>query len=102
MKALVHELAHALLHGDELVRSRDAQEVEVESMAFVVLDALGLQSDSYSFPYLARWANSDIDLVKETAERAAGCAKRILEGLENDPAHEASASTAVLTTEPKE
>lgn len=81
VKTLVHELGHALLHEDEVGRSREIQEVEVESLAFVVLDALGLQSDDYSFPYVARWANGDVDLVKQSAERVVSCARTILAGL---------------------
>jgi antirestriction protein ArdC len=82
VKTLVHELSHALLHGDELGRSREIQEVEVESVAFVVLDALGLQSGDYSFPYVARWTNGDVDVVKRSADRAISCARTILAGME--------------------
>jgi len=49
-KTLVHELAHALLHGDALTGDRSRHEVEVESVAFIVLRALDLDSGSYSFP----------------------------------------------------
>jgi hypothetical protein len=41
IKALVHERAQALLHGDEVFRSREVQEVEVESAVHVVCAALG-------------------------------------------------------------
>lgn len=41
VKTLVHELGHALLHGDEVTRSREIREVEVESVAYIVCDALG-------------------------------------------------------------
>jgi hypothetical protein len=53
LKTLVHELAHALLHGDEVVRPREIQEVEVESVAYIVCDALGLDTSDYSFAYVA-------------------------------------------------
>jgi hypothetical protein len=33
MKTLVHELAHALLHGADVTRSREIREVEVEFVA---------------------------------------------------------------------
>lgn len=45
VKTLVHELAHALLHRDRHGLSRDVAEVEVESVAFIVLDTVGLASD---------------------------------------------------------
>jgi len=82
VKTLVHELGHALLHGDEVGRSREIQEVEVESVAYIVCDALGLDTGDYSFAYVARWSDGFSKLVKDTAERVIGCAEQILEGLE--------------------
>ena len=55
LKTLVHALAHALLHGDEVVRTQEIQDVEVESVAYSVCDALGLDTSGYSFAYVARW-----------------------------------------------
>ena len=81
VKTLVHELAPALLHGDEMVRNRQVEEVEVESVAFIVCDALGLDTGDYSFAYVARWSEGLTELVKDTAERTIGCAKQILSRL---------------------
>lgn len=86
VKTLVHELGHALLHGEELPTSREVAEVEVESVAYIVCDALGLDSGGYSFAYVARWSDGATDLIKDTAERVIRCAKQILEGLEADRA----------------
>ena len=83
VKTLIHELGHALLHAEAPVTSREIAEVEVESVAFVVCDALGLDSGEYSFPYVTRWAEGSKDLVRQTAERAIGCAKEILTRLES-------------------
>jgi hypothetical protein len=83
VKTLVHELGHALLHGDGVGRSREIQEVEVESVAYIVCDALGLDTGDYSFAYVARWVDGSSGLVEEVAERAICCAKRILEGLDS-------------------
>ena len=82
VKTLVHELAHVLLHGDGVARGRELQEVEVESVAYVVCGALGLDTDDYSFAYVARWSGGVAALVKDTAERAIDCARRILDRLE--------------------
>ncbi|MGH9197348.1 MAG: ArdC family protein, partial [Acidimicrobiia bacterium] len=82
LKTLVHELSHALLHGDGLARDRSRQEIEVESVAFIVLSALDLDSGSYSFPYVARWAGGDVKVIAETGTRVVGCAKSILQHLE--------------------
>ena len=82
VKTLVHELGHALLHGDEVVRGHEIREVEVESVAYIVCDALGLDTSDYSFAYVARWSDGCCELVKDTAERVVECARRILQSLE--------------------
>jgi hypothetical protein len=81
LKTLVHELGHALLHGEGVQPSREIAEAEVESVAFVVLDALGLASDNYSFPYVAQWSNGDPELVRTAGDRVIACAGSVLEGL---------------------
>jgi hypothetical protein len=78
VKTLVHELGHALLHADDRPKSTEQAEVEVESVAFIVLDALGLASDTYSFPYVARWSTGDVELVKSSAEKVVAFAKQVL------------------------
>ena len=85
VKTLIHELGHAVLHAEGPVASREVAEVEVESVAYIVCDALGLDSGDYSFPYITRWAEGSEELVKETAERVIGCAKEILASLEAEP-----------------
>jgi antirestriction protein ArdC len=82
VKTLIHELGHALLHSEELPRSKEVAEVEVESVAYIVCDAIGLDSGDYSFAYVARWAQGDCDLLRSTAQRVTGCATVILNGLE--------------------
>ncbi|MDP9069273.1 MAG: ImmA/IrrE family metallo-endopeptidase [Actinomycetota bacterium] len=82
VKTLIHELGHALLHSEGPVASREVAEVEVESVAYIVCDAIGLDTGNYSFPYVARRAGGATDVVRQTAERAIGCAKQILESLE--------------------
>lgn len=78
VKTLIHELAHALLHGEGQTASREVAEVEVESAAYIVCDALGMNSGVYSFPYVTRWSEGDTDLLKETARRVTECASGIL------------------------
>lgn len=81
VKTLVHELGHALLHGEHLPASREVAEVEVESVAFVVLSSLGIDSGSYSFPYVAHWSGGEIATANQTGSRVTACASRILAGL---------------------
>ncbi|MEA2433888.1 MAG: hypothetical protein QOG54_1345 [Actinomycetota bacterium] len=81
VKTLIHELAHALLHSDGF-REPEVAEIEVESVAYVVCDAIGLDSSEYSFTYIAHWAEGDCDLLKTSAQRVTECATGILRVLE--------------------
>ena len=67
-KTLAHELAHIRQHADDhLSDSRDIREVEAESVAYMVCEALGLASAEFSIGYVAGWASGDVNLVKTTA-----------------------------------
>lgn len=82
LKTLCHEVAHSMLHADDIgAHGTDVREVEAESVAFVVLNALGFDSAAYSFGYVAIWSKGDVELVKKTGERVQRAAKTILEAL---------------------
>lgn len=84
-KTLVHELAHAKLHGDsEEPVSREQGEFEAESVAYVVLQALGYDSGQYSFGYVAGWIGAEnvTQQIKVSATRIHAAAKYILDSLE--------------------
>ncbi len=51
-------------------------------VAFIVCDALGLDTSDYSFAYVARWSDGFSGLVKDTAERVIDCPRALLIGLE--------------------
>jgi antirestriction protein ArdC len=81
VKTLSHELAHVLLHAPGQIDYRDNRdrcEVEAESTAYLVCGELGLESDAYSFPYVAHWANGDLKVVAATADTAMKTADTIL------------------------
>jgi hypothetical protein len=84
-KTLVHERAHMLLGHVDSVASyeicRGQFEVEAESVACLICAGLGIDAVNYSLPYVARWANGDIELVRKTAERVVTVARLILDGL---------------------
>lgn len=82
VKTLAHELAHALLH--EEVDRRDLAEVEAESVAYVVCQAIGIDSADFSFGYVANWAGSGeqaIHEIRTAGQRIQGAAATILEHL---------------------
>lgn len=83
MKTLAHELAHALLH--EEFSDRALAELEAESVAYVVCNAIGLPSDTYSFGYVASWAGGGDEAIagiKASGQRIQQAANRILDGIE--------------------
>jgi hypothetical protein len=84
-KTLCHELAHVELgHGTETCTdSRSRGEVEAESVAYVVAVASGLDTSSYSLPYVAGWAEpgKEAEVMANTAERVIATARRILDAL---------------------
>lgn len=85
-KTLCHETAHMLLHtGNE---ARPSAELEAETAAFLVCHALGIDTSSYSFVYLASWSDSLEDLI-QAGDRASKAANQILDHLQQ-PADSAS------------
>lgn len=84
LKTFIHEVAHALMHRETNDRIRG--ELEAESCAFLVCDALGLDSSQYSFAYLANWATNPREILP-SAERACktadGLIKLLTEGMQS-------------------
>src|SRR6478609_8077912 len=76
-KTLAHELAHVVLHGPdhpEVSRHRGIGEVEAESVALMIGAAHGLDTSSYTIPYVSTWATSvdgktPVEVVQATGER---------------------------------
>jgi hypothetical protein len=91
-KTLVHERAHILLgHVDSMASyqiCRARCEVEADSVAYLVCTQLGIDTLDYSLPYVARWADGDIELVRKTADRVVTVARSIVNDL--TPAAEAA------------
>src|SRR5207244_2730551 len=83
-KTLCHEIAHAMLHERE--NNRERAELEAESTAYVVLDAFGLDSASYSFGYLASWGEGKqaVEHIKASGQRIQQTAHTILVALDVD------------------
>lgn len=82
VKTLIHEAAHVMLHtsGEGMNLPRTLQEIEAESVAYVVAYVHGMATDSYSFPYVATWAGGDgIKAVQATQHRVASASKEIIE-----------------------
>lgn len=80
VKTLAHELGHVLLHGPDAPApmTRGRAEVEAESVAYLVTTAHGLDPADYTVPYVTGWADGQVGLVLDTAERVLSTAGSIL------------------------
>ena len=85
-KTLCHEIAHSLMHdaGDYRQHNPTSQlELEAESVAYVILQACGLETGDYSFGYIASWTRTEDTLskLKESIERIRTTAHQLLDCL---------------------
>lgn len=91
IKTLIHEIAHSILHNREqiiedpytmeVLSDSSLREMEAESVAFVVSSKLGLDTSSYSFEYVCRWAQGR-DFPEQMLQRISKTADKIISGLE--------------------
>ncbi|NMR19193.1 ArdC-like ssDNA-binding domain-containing protein [Cellulomonas fimi] len=111
VKTLAHELGH--VHADHEHRfptyahdhaCRGRAEVEAESIAYLVTAQAGLDSTTYSVPYLAGWSDGDLNILRTTATTALTTARAIgdLLPLPTPPASElAVTSTPAPRSDPR-
>lgn len=67
LRTLIHEFAHAQLHGREghfTEVSRAHKETQAESVAYATMAYLGFDTSHYSLGYIATWAK-DTELMKQ-------------------------------------
>lgn len=102
IKTLAHELGHVRLHApdpDRLMTKNAAEatihrgtaEVEAESVALMIGAAHGMDTSSYTIPYVATWASAvpdktPADVVQSTADRVRTTALKILDRLDTSQA----------------
>lgn len=84
--AMVHEMSHAQLHDEKIPETetpeqrdarRNREEVEAESIAFVVAQHFGIETGANSFGYVANWSSDkelkelkqSLDTIKKTASQ---------------------------------
>lgn len=89
VKTLAHELGHVMLHGPDNIDAamhRGIAEVEAESIALMVGAAHGLDTTTYTVPYVSTWASdvpgkSPMEVVQATADRVRAASLTILDNL---------------------
>jgi hypothetical protein len=80
VRVLIHELAHGLgIRGRDL--GRHAAEVLVETVAFIVAGAIGLDTSGESIPYVASWGENDLGALRDFAAKVDETARVIEKGL---------------------
>ena len=79
---LVHELAHEMMHRDKrrLSTSKRSRETEAEAVAFVVCQAIGLETGSAAQDYIQLY-EGDAKLLTESLEYIQQTATRILNAI---------------------
>jgi antirestriction protein ArdC len=82
---LLHEAAHAVLHGDlasgEYQAHRGMCETEAESTAYVVANLLDLDVDASSISYVAGWSHADPAVLTAAATNVLHAVNTIAAGL---------------------
>lgn len=82
---LIHELAHHL-DPAAYTAPRETAETVAEAAAFVVAAAVGIDTSSYSFPYIAGWAGrkDGAALITQVFGRVQPIAHRLITALESE------------------
>ena len=76
VSVLIHELGHSVMHKNDSGKTRNSEEVEAESVAFVVSNYLGLDTGTSSFEYIANWSTgkevkelkASLDVISKTSQ----------------------------------
>ncbi|SIS16111.1 ImmA/IrrE family metallo-endopeptidase [Natronorubrum thiooxidans] len=76
---LVHEYAHALLHGGiDTEDERSKRELEAEAVAYIVGRYFGLDTSGSAF-YLAAWEGDEPETILDRLERISSTAQEIID-----------------------
>lgn len=89
IKTAIHEIGHRLLHdkidGLDMEANKREMEVSVESIAYVVCSWLGIQTDDYSFGYVAGWsATQELSELQRKMEIIRSTANKIITELDEE------------------
>ncbi len=89
IKTAIHELTHSRLHNPNIgsdkqnKTSRANEEVQAESVAFVVANHFGIDTSDYSFDYIAGWSSGkELEELHESLEIIQKEANIIIQGIE--------------------
>ena len=92
VKTLIHEMAHQKLHSidpkelppEEPRLTRNAKEVEAESVAYTVAQHYGIETSDYSFAYIAGWSQGkDTPELKASLDRIRQAANEMITAIDD-------------------
>ena len=92
VKTLIHEMAHQKLHSidpkelplEEPRLTRNAKEVEAESVAYTVAQHYGIETSDYSFAYIAGWSQGkDTPELKASLDRIRKAADEVITAIDD-------------------
>jgi hypothetical protein len=88
---LAHEIGHEMLHRGErrTLTTKQVRETEAEAVAFVVCQAIGLETGSAAADYIQLW-HRDANLLRESLEAVQQTAAMILGGIAPEVAEAAA------------
>jgi hypothetical protein len=81
---LIHEIAHKHLHRNlsEPIPKKQ-KEIEADSVAYVVCQHLGINTEHHNFEYVAVWSgDKDVKILSAQLDTIRKCASMIIEQLE--------------------
>lgn len=88
IKTMVHEISHAKLHNPEMLKEGESKskgtiEMEAESVAYIVCKHFNIDTDDYSFGYIAGWSEGkDTDELKKSMNTIRDTAGEIINRVE--------------------
>lgn len=96
LSTLVHELAHEMLHKSErrTLTTKTVRETEAEAVAFVVCNALGLETGTASSDYIQLY-HGNAKLLQESLEVVQRTSALILGAIAPEVAEAAISATEV-------
>lgn len=90
---LIHETAHAILHAlpvkDGVVvgvpeKSRRTREVEAESIAYIVCQHFGIETDDSAFAYISKWSHDkELEELKTSLDCISRTSAEMIDSIES-------------------
>lgn len=85
IKTLIHEIAHEKLHREVAEDvTRNQEEIEAESIAFVVANYFGIDTSTYSFDYISTWQEKEKAEVKNSLNTIQETSNMLIENIKKN------------------